>query len=113
MKFVIAGLSFLLSLIASIGPSLVEYFARWITKRTLFLAAYYAAYAALTVSIFTMLNVSISSLSLSAPSGLAAAAGHFLPSNAFHCLNSFLTALALRWIYDYQVKLLDTSLRFV
>lgn len=111
MPILIKGLAWLGSLIAGLFPMLVDFFARWVTKKTLMMAAYYAAYSALTAGVFSTVEVSISALSPSLPTNYHLAAGLMLPSNSYACLAAVITAYVVRWVYDYQVKLLDISTR--
>jgi len=112
MTLITKGLAFLFAIVAGIVPAFLEFFAKWVTQKSVFLAAYYAAYALLALGIFASLQVSFSVLTVALPPGFAQAAGMFLPSNAYTCLSSYITAIGLRWIYDYQVKLLDVSSRY-
>ena len=111
MPILLAGLSWLWTAIASLFPVLVVWFARWFTKKTLYMAAYYAAYLALTAGIFSTLEISITTLAPILPDAYHVAAGLMLPSNSYACLAAVLTAYAVRWVYDWQVKLLDISTR--
>jgi hypothetical protein len=75
------------------------------------MAAYYAAYLALTVAVFSTLNISISALAPSLPTNYHIATGLMLPSNSYTCMAALVTSLVVRWVYDWQVKLLDISTR--
>jgi len=77
----------------------------------LMMAAYYAAYAALTAGVFSTVGAGLSIIAPELPPNFHVAAGLMLPSNTYACLAAVVTATVVRWVYDYQVKLLDISTR--
>jgi len=111
MPILLRGLAWLATALTGLLPAAVDFFARWVTKKTLMMAAYYSAYAALTAGVFASVASGISVIAPDLPTGYHQAAGMFLPGNAYLCISAIVTATVVRWVYDYQVKLLDISTR--
>lgn len=108
MPIIAAGLAWLATAIAGLFTLLVEFFAAWITKRTLIAVAVVSAYATITLAVFSSLSGVLSLVVLPVlPSGFNQAAGLWLPNNSYVCLTSIVTCYVLRWVYDQQIKILS------
>lgn len=109
MPFVIAGVAWLGRVIWLAVPWLVDFFARWITRRVAVAAAMIAAFMVLTSSFYAFMYAIISGVAVVAPPYFSQACGLLLPSNTYLCLSTIITVHLLRWVYYVQLRVLNYS----
>lgn len=106
MPFVVAGVAWLGRVIWMALPWLVEFFAKWVTRRLAVAAAMVAAFLALTSAFYAMVYGVVSAVSVVAPPYFAQACSLFLPDNTYLCLSVIVTTYVIRWLYDVQLHVL-------
>lgn len=106
----IAGLPWLAGILGGLFASLVAWFASFMTKRLAITAAAVVSILAVTATFYAALEALLSGIVASAPPHFGQAVGLVWPSNASACLAAILSAYVLRWVYDWQVKIIQLKL---
>ncbi len=102
----IAGLSWLGGVIASLVVAAITWFFQYAAKRILIATAMVAALSALTAAFWVAISAALGAISIATPSYFTQAVGLVLPSNTPACFAAIASAHVLKWVYDWQVKLL-------
>lgn len=95
------------TLLGTLFTAIASFFVQYATKRALIIAAVVAAISALSFSFFAAVLALMNSLLGTVPSYVATAASWFMPSNAPSCFAAVVTAHALRWVYEWNVKVIQ------
>lgn len=106
----LAGLPWLAGILGGLFGALIDVFARFLTKRLAIVAAAVALIVGLTTAFFATLNSLAAGLIGVMPPDMVALAGHFLPSNTDACISAYLAAYAARWVYEWNVKVIQMKL---
>lgn len=96
--------------IGTLFTSIATFFATYITKRLAIIAAAIALFVSVTAAFFVSIKALLSGLSVALPEAVVIGASWFLPANAVPCVSAVLTALALRWVYHWQIKIIQLKL---
>lgn len=107
---VLAGIPWLAAVLGGIFSSLFAYFANFLTKRLAITAAVVAVIVAVTTAFFAAISAIVGGISAAAPAEVSIAAGLVIPSNATFCISSYMSALLLRWAYQWQVRIIQYKL---
>jgi hypothetical protein len=94
----------LAGMLYNLFTALVSFFAIWMTKQVALRLAAIAAAVAFTAAFVIAINALISSITVAIPSAITTAASWVVPSNAATCLGVYVSALAIRWVYDWNIK---------
>lgn len=100
----------LASLLGSLLSGLITFFAQYLTKRLAIVAIVVSAIAAFTIGFFAALVALINTIVASAPAEINQAIIWFVPSNASSCVAVVLTAHAIRWVYEWNIKIVQFRL---
>lgn len=103
----LAGVGWLAGLVANAFAALLVFFGKFFTARLAAVAAMIVAALALTAAFYVAIAGVIGLISPIAPPFFSDALGMFLPSNAKACISAIFSAFVLRWLYDWQVKILS------
>lgn len=98
------------TLLGSLLSAIATFFVQYATKRALIVVAVVAAISTLTFAFFAALVALLNTFLGAVPSQVSYAASWFLPSNATACLAAVVTAHALRWAYEWNVKVIQFRL---
>jgi hypothetical protein len=107
---VLAGIPWLAAVLGGIFSSVFAYFANFLTKRLAITAAVVAVIVGVTTAFFAAIAAIVSGISAVAPEQVSAAVGLVVPSNATFCISAYMSALLLRWAYQWQVKIIQYKL---
>lgn len=107
---VLAGVPWLAGVLGSAFGALFTFFATYITKRFAIVAAAIVIIAALTATLFATLEALAAGLSLYLPPQYLVMVDHFLPDNAMACVTAYLTARIARWVYAWNIRLVQYKL---
>lgn len=106
----IIGIPFLAGVLGSLFAGLVEFFAKWLTKRVALTAAFIAASLGLFAVFFAVCWSAMQGIVVAAPQELSMALSFIVPSNAPACLSALLTAHVARWVYDWNTRVIQFRL---
>ena len=109
MPLVMVGLAWLGRVLWMIAPWLVEFFAKWMTRKVAIAAAMIAAFVALTGVFYAAIYAVVAGITVLTPPYFSTALGLFLPGNTYACLSAICATYVARWVYDLQLKLLSYS----
>lgn len=98
------------TLLGSLFGSLFSFFMQYATKRIAIIVTVVAAISALTIAFFAAVLSLLNALVISAPFEVNLAISWVLPSNATSCLGLVFTAHTLRWVYEWNVKVIQFRL---
>jgi hypothetical protein len=104
------GIPVLASTLGAFFGGIVSWLGQYVTKRVAIIIAVIASLGALTVAFFATLAGLISGLSLIAPPGTTDLIGLVFPSNTGACISIVMTAYVSRWVYDWQVRVVQLKL---
>ena len=97
-------------LITSALGGLVSAGAQYATKRLVIIGMVAAGIATFTIAFFAAVVALINTIVGSAPAEIDLAVSWFVPSNAGSCMAAILTAHALRWVYEWNIKVIQFRL---
>ena len=100
----------LASLLGSLLSGLISFFAQYLTKRLAIVAMVVSAIAAFTIGFFAAVVALINSIVTAAPAEISYAIMWFIPSNAPSCIAVVLSAHAIRWVYEWNIKIVQFRL---
>lgn len=100
----------LATLLGSLFSGIVTWFAQYVSKRVAIIAAVVTAIATLTTAFFVAVVSILSALLMAVPPEVSIAVGLFVPSNAYACTSAVLTAHTIRWVYEWNVKVIQFRL---
>lgn len=100
----------LATFLGTLFTSVVTFFLTFMTKRLAFLAAVVAAITAVTVAFFAAIHLLMVSVIAIAPPYFAESVSFVVPSNFPFLLSVWLSARLLRWVYEWNVKIIQMRL---
>jgi len=106
----IAGLPWLAGIIVSALSALIAFFAQYMTKRVAIVAAALIIFTSVTAGFMAAAYALLSAISVTMPSDLEPGLALIVPSNAGACLGAVASAHVLRWVYAWQVKVIQYRL---
>jgi len=98
------------SLLGSLFSGLVVFFAQHLTKRFVIIGFVVVAITAFTVAFFVAIAAIMAALVGSTPAAVETAISMFVPSNAYACIAAVFTAHTLRWVYEWNIKVVQFRL---
>lgn len=105
----LAGIGWLGSLIGGLFAALVGFLLKFLTQRFAIVVALIAAGIAATGLFYVAISGVIVLISPITPPQLDTALGLVMPSNFRACVSAYLSAYVLRWLYDWQIKVLTMT----
>ena len=96
--------------LGGILAAIVEFFAKYITKKLAVFAAVVTILTTLTTAFIVALKALYVGVAAAAPSELTIAMSWIVPSNASACVGAYIAAVLLRWAYDWNVGLAKAKL---
>jgi uncharacterized protein with PQ loop repeat len=100
----------LATLLGSLFTSLVQFFMNYMTKRLAIVVAVVAAISALTFAFFASIVLLVNGISVALPPEFSKGLSLVIPSNLPLCVSSILTAHLIRWVYEWNVKVIQFRL---
>jgi hypothetical protein len=105
------GIPWLAGIIGGAVSGLFGWGLQFATKRVAVTVIAVSALVALTTAMFAALEAATNQLALAIPPELSAATGLLLPSNITICITAIGTAHAVRFAYEWNVRLLELKAR--
>lgn len=103
----ILGIPFLAGVLGSLFAGLIQFFAKYLTKRLALTAAFISASIGLFAVFFAVCWSSMQAIIFAAPVELSLALSFMVPSNAPSCLAAMLTVRVARWVYDWNTRVIQ------
>jgi hypothetical protein len=100
----------LATLLGALFTSLIQFFMNYMTKRLAIVAAVLAVISTLTFGFFEAIVGLVNSIAVALPPQAAMGLSLVIPSNAPLCISSILTAHLIRWVYEWNVKVIQLRL---
>lgn len=100
----------LASFLGSVFSSLVSFFMSYMSKRIAIVLAVVSAIAVLTTAFFIAIYTLVSTLVSVAPTFVVQAWSLLVPDNLPALVSACLTARVLRWVYDWNVRVIQFRL---
>lgn len=100
----------LATLLGSLFSGIVQYFAKYLTKKLAVVAAVVAAIGVLSTVFFGAIYALVVSIAYQLPDEMILGLSLVIPSNSVTCLSSIMTAHLLKWVYDWNVKVIQYRL---
>lgn len=107
---VISGIPWLAGVIGGFFAAVFKGLVERVTKRIALVGAALVVVVSTTAVFFVAIESIIRGIDAALPPQFGQAAGLFLPSNTVPCIVALLTALALRWAYEWNVKIIQWKL---
>lgn len=104
---VLAGIPWLASFVVGIFGSVIAFIATYLGRWIAIIAVVLTVLTALTAAFSFALTQLLFGLVQSAPPQLNQVLMLFLPQNFTACLGAILTAHFLRWVYEWNVKIIN------
>ncbi len=104
----ILGIPFLAGIIGSVITHLVTFFGKYFTKKVAAVAAVIVVVGTLTGGFIAIIEGLLSGIRYAMP-----AAGNwyvFIPDNFSACISAIITAEISRWVYDWNIKIVQWKL---
>lgn len=104
----ILGIPWLATVIGSGLTGLIAFFGKFLTKKLAVVAAVVTAAAVFTAAFIASIEGLMAGISYAMPS-----TGNwfvFLPDNVSACVSAILGAELIRWVYDWNIKILSWKL---
>lgn len=98
------------TLLGTLLTSVVTFFFSYMTKRLLIIAAVVVAIAAVTVAFFAAVYTLMATVIAASPPFFSMACSLVLPENFPFILSVWLSARLLRWVYEWNVKVIQYRL---
>jgi len=96
--------------LTNLFTSIASFFAVYTTKKIAIVAAVLTAAIALTGSMIVAINVLAAGVVAATPAELTTAAGWLIPDNADECMAAIISAKIIRWVYDWNTRVLQFKL---
>lgn len=100
----------LATLLGSLFTSIIQFFMNYVSKRLAIILAVVAAISGLTFGFFAAIVGLVSAISVVIPSEVSVGLSLVIPSNFLLCCSSILTAHVIRWVYEWNVKVIQFRL---
>jgi len=100
----------LAAFIGSVLFAVIEFFAKWLTKRLAILAAVVVGVTAFTAAFVGAMKALVAGIVIAVPAPVVIGASWVLPYNTQACIAVVLAAHVLRWVYDWNVKVIQYKL---
>lgn len=96
--------------VGSLITSIATFFAAFLTKRVAIVLAVIVAAGAFTVTFIAGLNAIIAGIVYAIPPSISLGMSWFIPSNMDDCIAAIMAAHVLRWVYDWNIKVIQWKL---
>lgn len=107
---VLAGIPFLAGVLGSLFGRLLSWLIERTTKRLAITLAVVISLAGLTAGFFAGVQALIATITYTAPPEVAIGMGLLMPSNTSACISAMLTAYTARYVYAWQVRIIQYKL---
>ncbi|MFO1436452.1 MAG: DUF5455 family protein [Gammaproteobacteria bacterium] len=94
----------LAQLLVGLFGGLVDFFAKFVTKKVALMAAFVAAFVAFSAAFIATVAGIASAIVPSVPTWLSVPLTWAVPSNVTACLSAYVAARAARWVYVANVR---------
>ena len=100
----------LAALFGGLFVGIVEFFAKFVTKRVAITLVAIGVLAAITATFYAAINAAIAGVTVVTPSSVQIGASWIMPTNANECLAAIIAGHVARWFYYQQVWILRVKL---
>jgi hypothetical protein len=107
---VIAGIPYIAGLLGGLFTSLVSFVALYLTKRLALVVVAVGIMLAVTVTFWSACDALIAGIQVTAPHEINQAIALILPDNFRNCFSAVMSAHFLRWVYEWNVKIIQLKL---
>ena len=98
------------TLLGTLLTTLVQFFMNFFTKRLLIIGFVVVSISAFTFGFFAAIVALVNGLSFALPSEVTAGLSLVIPSNFPLCVSAIVAAHVIRWIYEWNVKVIQFRL---
>jgi len=102
------GIPFLAGALGTALMGLISFFGKFLTKKLAILAAVITAAASLTAAFIVTIEGLMAGVYVSMPE--TGTWFSFLPPNFSACISAIVTAEVVRWVYDWNIKIVQWKL---
>jgi hypothetical protein len=107
---VLAGIPWLVGILAGAFSAILGFFVKYFTKRFAFVLAAVALIAGITSAFFAAVLAFLSLITYVTPDPVVVAVSWVIPSNFPACATAIISAHFLKWVYAWQVKIIQMKL---
>lgn len=107
---VLLGIPLLITAVSSFFVGIFTWFVQFFTVRISIVLAAIVLIGAFTTTFLLAINALIDGLSVSLPREFSTAVSYVVPSNCSACIAAIVAAHLLRFLYSWQVKILQYKL---
>ena len=107
---VLAGIPWLAGVIGALFASIFNWLLKFFTKRFAVVGAAVAVIATITSALFVAFEALFSAIVIVSPDWVASGAMLVVPSNANLCISTIVSAYLLKWVYSWQVRIIQYKL---
>lgn len=100
----------LATLLGSLFAGLLEFLAKYLTKKLAVVAAVVTAIGVVSTVFFGAIYALVLSIAYQLPDEMILGLSLVIPTNSVTCLSSIMTAHLLKWVYDWNVKVIQYRL---
>lgn len=104
------GIPWLAGILGGLFAGLLEFFIKYVGKKTALTAAFVTASLSLFAVLFSACWGLMQGIVYASPPELSTALRFIVPSNAATCLSAYLTAVVARWVYDWNTRVIQFRL---
>lgn len=102
-------MQWLLGGLAVVVQSIIAFFVSFISRKTAQIIIALTLSGTVTAALVYTIGTAISSIVVSAPTGFVASGIGLLPYNTAACIAAVITANLARWLYDWQLRVINYS----
>lgn len=107
---VVVGIPWLAGVIAGLFTAIVSFFLKYFSKRLSVVLVGIAFIATLTTTFLAAISSLLSGLAYAMPSEVSTIINWVVPNNLSLCVSAIVTAHVLRWVYEWNVKIVQLKL---
>lgn len=105
-----AGIPWLASFVGGLFTVSVTWLAQFLTRRVAFVVAAIAVIVSITTAFYAAIDALLSSFTVVLPPFVTDAAALVLPDNVPFLMSAIISAHLLRWVYEWNVKVVQMKL---
>lgn len=107
---VVVGIPWLAGVIGGLFSAIVSFALKYFSKRLAVVVVGIAFIATLTTAFLAAVSTLVASLTYAMPSEVALIINWVVPNNLSLCISAIITAHVLRWVYEWNVKIVQLKL---
>jgi len=100
----------LAAFIGSLMSALVGFFSSFIAKRVAIILAALTLFGTITATMVAGIDGLISGIAIAVPNNIQIGASWIMPSNFSTCVGAVVTGHLIRWVYDWNTRIIQYKL---